>query len=169
MGLRRGTVRVDPYTELWADEFERERQRLDTRFGVRLLAIEHIGSTSIPGLAAKPLIDMQAAVQSLDQVDDILTVLRTMGYAVMPERVYPDRVFLPKGPEQRRTHHLNLVLLDSDRWRDPLTFRDRLRSDPVLRDEYASLKSRLAVQHPNDRDAYTDGKADFIRAVLGRS
>lgn len=134
----------------------------------RLLAIEHIGSTSIPGLASKPLIDMQAAVESLDQVNDILAVLRTTGYVVMPERVYPDRMFLPKGPEQRRTHHLNLVLFDSDRWRDPLTFRDRLRSDPVLRDQYAALKSRLAVQHPNDRDAYTDGKAEFIEAVLGR-
>lgn len=169
VGLRRGTVRVAHYTELWADEFERERERLDTRLGVRLLAIEHIGSTSIPGLASKPLIDMQAAVESLDQVDDILDVLETMGYAVIPERVYPDRVFLPKGPEQRRTHHLNLVLLDSDRWRDPVTFRDRLRSDPVVRDEYAALKSRLAALHPNDRDAYTDGKADFIAAVLGRS
>lgn len=166
VGLRRGTVRVDPYTELWADEFERERERLDTSLGARLLAIEHIGSTSIPGLAAKPLIDMQAAVESLEHVDDILAVLRTMGYAVMPERVYPDRVFLPKGPEQRRTHHLNLVLLDSDRWRDPVRFRDRLRTDPLLRDEYAALKARLAGQHPHDRDAYTDGKADFIRAVL---
>jgi GrpB-like predicted nucleotidyltransferase (UPF0157 family) len=166
VGLRRGTVRVDPYTELWPAEFERERERLDARLGSRLLAIEHIGSTSIPGLPAKPLIDMQAAVESLDQVNDILMVLRTLGYAVMPERVYLDRVFLPKGPEQRRTHHLNLVLLDSDRWREPLMFRDRLRSDPVLRDEYAALKSRLAVEHPHDRDAYTDGKAGFIGAVL---
>lgn len=78
-------------------------------------------------------------------------------------------MFLPKGPEQRRTHHLNLVRFDSDRWRDPLTFRDRLRSDSVLRDRYAALKSRLAEEHPNGRDAYTDGKAEFIGAVLGRS
>lgn len=168
VGLRRGTVRVDPYTELWAAEFDRERERLDTHLGARLLAIEHIGSTSIPGLAAKPLIDMQAAVKSLDQVDDILVVLKTMGYAVMPERVYPDRVFLPKGPEQRRTHHLNLVRFHSDQWHDPLSFRDRLRSDPPLRNQYAALKNRLAVQHQDDREAYTDGKAEFIAGVLRR-
>ena len=60
------------------------------------------------------------------------------------------------------------MLLDSEQWREPLTFRNRLRFDPVLREEYAALKSRLAVRHPNERDAYTDGKAEFIRAVLGR-
>ncbi|GAA5124604.1 hypothetical protein GCM10023339_46350 [Alloalcanivorax gelatiniphagus] len=90
-------MRVDHHTELWAGEFERERKRRDSHLRVHLLAIEHIGSTSIPGLAAKPLIDMQAAVESLDQVNDSLVVLKTMGYAVMPERVYPDRVFSAQG------------------------------------------------------------------------
>lgn len=129
VGLSRGTVRIDSHSADWSTAFEVEKRTLLSRLGPRLLRIEHIGSTAVPGLAAKPLIDMQAAVPPLSGLDSVLTDLAELGYCVMPERWYAGRFFLPKGPESHRTHHLNLVLSGSDDWLQPLMFRDRLRAD----------------------------------------
>lgn len=167
VGLERGTVQLQVYDPGWANEFEQERQRLLDVFGNRLIAIEHIGSTSVPGLSAKPIIDMIAAVESFNDLGDFIEPLQKLGYEYMPERMFTDRKFFPKGPRSNRTHHLNLVLKSEvDQWESPLLFRDYLRNRQDARDEYAQLKSSLAQKYGHNRENYTKSKNDFIQHIL---
>lgn len=160
-------VEVVAYDPRWAEEFERERAQLEVALGEHVLEIEHIGSTSVPGQAAKPIIDMIAAVRSLDDVAQLIVPLQALGYEYMPERMFATRKFFPKGPQTSRTHHLNFVLTDDpEQWAQPLAFRDYLRTHLDTRDAYADLKQQLAKTHPDDRAAYTAAKAGFIRDVL---
>ncbi|HET6747061.1 MAG TPA: GrpB family protein [Candidatus Saccharimonadales bacterium] len=167
IGLERGTVRLQAYDPNWAIEFERERQRLLDVFGDRLIAIEHIGSTSVPGLPAKPIIDMIAAIRSFDELENFVEPLQELGYEYSPERMFTDRKFFPKGPHSSRTHHLNFVLNDdANQWASPLLFRDYLRNHQEARNEYARLKFLLAGKYSNDREMYTKSKSDFIQRAL---
>jgi GrpB-like predicted nucleotidyltransferase (UPF0157 family) len=167
LGLQRGTVEVMAYDLRWAEEFALERQRLLDGLGDRVLVIEHIGSTSVPGLAAKPIIDMIAAVKTFDEVERMIQPLEKLGYEYMPERMFEDRKFFPKGPRANRTHHLNFVLSDdAEQWIQPLAFRDYLRTHNDARDAYADLKQQLAKAHPDDRASYTAAKSEFIQAIL---
>lgn len=167
IGLARGMVEVVAYDPRWADEFVRERQRLLDILGARVLAIEHIGSTSVPGLAAKPIIDMIAAVRTLDDVEQMIASLQALGYEYMPERMFVDRKFFPKGPRSKRTHHLNFVLVDdAKQWMQPLQFRDYLRTHSDTRDAYATLKQQLAEAHSEDRAAYSAAKSEFIENIV---
>lgn len=167
IGLPRGTVELLSYNPLWAEEFEKEKSALEAVFGSRLLAIEHIGSTSVPGLAAKPIIDMVAAVDSFDSLENFIEPLRVMGYEYMPDRMFADRKFFPKGPASNRTHHLNLVLIGNlEQWIQPIAFRDYLRTHEDARNRYAHLKLSLATKYADDRAAYTRAKSDFIQSIL---
>lgn len=170
IGLKRGTVALMPHDPRWAEEFEREKRVLLETFGDRILAIEHIGSTSIPGIPAKPLIDILVAVESLDDIDDFIGTLPTLGYQYMPERRFADRQFFPKGPESKRTHHLSLVEPDSETgWNSHTLFRDYLRTHEAERAEYARLKERLAAEFADDRERYTDGKQDFVLEIIAKA
>ena len=166
IGLQRGTVQILPYDPQWAHEYELEKQRLMTALGDTIIAIEHVGRTSVPGLAAKPLIDIVVAIDSFERLPAIIHTLTAMGYEHMPERVSDERAFFPKGPRQRRTHHLSFVLQGSDGWRQTITFRDYLRQHPERRNAYAALKQQLASAHADDRYAYTAAKHDFIEQTL---
>lgn len=127
IGLKRGTVELVEHNPDWSILFEQEKQLLLETFGDRILAVEHIGSTAIPGIIAKPIIDINVAAESLDDIDDFIIKLQELGYEYIHERRYADRQFFPKGPSERRTHHLNLVELDSQTaWVNQLLFRDYL-------------------------------------------
>jgi GrpB-like predicted nucleotidyltransferase (UPF0157 family) len=165
IGLARGAVDLRPYDPVWAQRFDLERTALLT-YVPELLEVEHMGSTSIPGIEAKPVIDMQASLRSLSDWQRVVPRLVPRGYTFMAERVYESRVFLPKGPEGLRTHYLSLIEAGSEEWRVRLRFRDALRSDPALRLEYQDLKRRLARRHVSDRPAYTDAKSAFVARVL---
>lgn len=167
IGLKRGTVKVVGYSPNWPKEFEAEKQKLIDTFGDKILAIEHIGSTSIPGLAAKPIIDMVAAVKSFDDLPEFVNGLQKLGYEYMPERMFDNRKFFPKGSQENRTHHLNLVLQnDPEQWTKPIAFRDYLRTHETERDEYAKIKTNLAKQYANDRAAYTRLKDNFFQSII---
>jgi GrpB-like predicted nucleotidyltransferase (UPF0157 family) len=167
IGLKRGTVQITPYSPHWSVEFEDEHQKLLDMLGGKIIAVEHIGSTSVPGLSAKPLIDMIAAISSFDELSDFIEPLQTLGYEYMPERMYLGRKFFPKGPRLKRTHHLNLVLKDDfEQWTSPLLFRDYLRKHKDAREEYAQLKTFLTAQYGHNREAYTKSKGDFIQHIL---
>lgn len=166
IGLKRGTVALMPYQETWPKLFSEERQRLLEAFNGEVTDIEHIGSTSIPGLAAKPLIDMMAVIDSLGSYQQYLEPLQALGYEFMPERVFDDRVFLPKGAREQRTHHLSLVLKDSPQWVNSLLFRDYLRTHPEARKEYQELKLSLVTSYADDRAAYTKEKSAFIENII---
>jgi len=169
LGLDRGTVRVVPHRPAWAALFAEEAARLRAALGDRVLAIEHVGSTSVPGLAAKPILDLAASVPDLADAEALLPALAALGYQHKPDPDLPERLYLVKGPAERRTHHLSLAEPASRFWREHLRFRDLLRADATLAAEYARLKLALAERHPHDRPAYQAGKQAFIDDALGRA
>lgn len=170
IGLKRGTVKVVGYNPNWHKEFEAEKQRLLDTFGEKILAVEHIGSTSIPGLAAKPIIDMVVAVKSFDDLPEFIEGLQKLGYEYMPERMFDSRKFFPKGSQENRTHHLNLVLQnDPEQWIKPVVFRDYLRTHETEHKQYAKLKTNLAKQYADDRATYTKLKDDFFQLVIDKA
>jgi GrpB-like predicted nucleotidyltransferase (UPF0157 family) len=132
--------------------------------------IEHVGSTAIPGLAAKPVIDLQAPVEHLGVANAVASVIAPHQWHYVPpgldQRSY--RRFFVKVHDDRRVAHLHLMTASNRRWRQQLAFRDALRADPALVDAYGQLKIQLAGAHHDDREAYTAGKRQFVHDVLLR-
>ncbi len=167
IGLARGTVDLRPHDKKWEEEFRDERNLLQQMFNGKILQIEHVGSTSIPDLMAKPIIDIDAVVDSFEEIDnEFIQKLQNLGYEYMPERMFVDRKFFPKGPRSKRTHHLNFVLPKSKKLEDDLLFRDYLNKSPEHRKEYQSLKIELAKKYQADRGEYTKQKERFILNII---
>jgi len=166
IGLRRGAVMLVEYDPTWASEFEREKQLLLDVFGNKVVAIEHIGSTAVPGLPAKPIIDIEVGLRKFDDYKELVPLAETLGYIFMPDRIFDGYVFMPKGPEERRTHYLHFAAFNSDEWNNVIRFRNILRANPKIRDEYAALKAKLATANTNDRANYAANKADFILQTI---
>ena len=158
-----------PYEETWPAQFLREKERLLHLCPGEILGVEHFGSTAVPGMPAKPVIDILAGIRSIDDADALLERLVRHGYITSREfnAMLRDRKWLMRAENGRRTHHLHLVELGSEQWHDRLRFRDLLRRSPQLARSYAELKDRLAAQHPVDREAYTEAKTAFVVAALG--
>ena len=127
--------------------------------------VHHVGSTAVPGLDAKPIIDILVGVDGLDVSRACFEPLAGLGYLYAPYRSEEMHWFCKPHPS-RRTHHLHLVPTESSRFADELGFRDRLRATPETARAYANLKRELATHFRDDRDAYTEAKADFIGEVL---
>ncbi len=161
-------VVVVPYDAAWPSRFRREARRLQAALLAAAPVIEHIGSTSVPGLAAKPVIDLLVGVRSLDAFASHVDRLAACGYEYVPayEATLPERRFFRRRLRGIRTHHVHVVELNGPCWRRYLAFRDRLRADAALASNYATLKSALAARFAADRDAYTDGKTGFVEAAL---
>lgn len=130
--------------------------------------VEHIGSTAVPGMTSKPVIDIMAPVASLDESRPAIDRVATAGYVHFPYRPDVMHWFCKPSPAHR-THHLHLVPFGSSLWTARLAFRDALRRHPALAAEYAQLKMELARRHRTDREAYTDGKTEFVDTVLRRA
>lgn len=157
-----GRIRVVPYDSSWPERFERERELLLGVLDDHVLGgIHHVGSTSVPGLAAKPTIDIMAGVAGLEEARACFAPLAQAEYDYAPYR--PDEMhwFCKPDPVQR-TFHLHLVPHHSRRFAATLAFRDLLRTDPARAADYEALKHRLAERFADDREAYTAAKADFI-------
>ena len=166
LGLKRGTVKLAKAHDEWAQLFEKEKQLLLDTLKDRIIAIEHVGSTAIKGVPAKPIIDIRIAVSSLDDsyIKGFIAPLEKLGYSYMHK--YLDRHFFAKGPEENRTHHISIVKAGSDSWNDAILFRDYLRNNKQTREEYASLKQKLAKQFSEDRASYTKAKEEFIQKII---
>lgn len=169
LGLARGTVRLVPHQDEWVNQFAEEAARLADGLGSGALTVEHVGSTAIHPIDAKPIIDILVAVNSLDEAENLTPVLKTLGYTRKPKGDLPDRRFFVKGPEDARTHHLSLTQIGSPTWVGHVLFRDYLRSNEQTRSEYQMLKRALAERYPSDRDTYTKEKAPFITEILKRA
>jgi GrpB-like predicted nucleotidyltransferase (UPF0157 family) len=159
---------VSPYSAEWPDIFRSIREELLGVFSPLVVAIEHIGSTSVPGLAAKPVIDVLLGAQSLTDIESRIGPLGELDYAYVSkyEREIPMRRYFVKLPTTSLRVHLHGVELGSPIWREHLAFRDALRGDAGLRAQYQTLKLRLAEEFADDKSAYTDAKGPFVRAVL---
>jgi GrpB-like predicted nucleotidyltransferase (UPF0157 family) len=153
----------------WAEQAAGERDQLLDLLAPWLVDdVHHVGSTAVPGLPAKPIIDLMAGVRSLDDAPGVAPVLEPHGWNyVAPELdARPWRRFFVKVAAGRRVAHLHLLEPTAPRWAEQLRFRDRLRVSPELAREYAELKRRLAEQFAGDREGYTEGKAAFVQRVL---
>jgi len=169
IGLRRGTVKLVAHHAKWAEYFGEEKQLLLKILGEKVLDIRHIGSTSISGVPAKPILDILAAVETLADVGAFTQDLNKIGYVDKGDGGIPGRRFFVKGAEAKRTHHLNFCEMNSFFWRSHLAFCDYLERHPESASEYSTLKVELADSFPNDRGAYTAGKEVFVRSILDRA
>ncbi len=165
-GVRDAVVEIVEYNSAWPAMYEAERERLAPLLGD--VEIHHFGSTSVPGLAAKPVIDMIALVPDLDA--PVARLVESAGYQFPPafNASLVHRRFLCYPTASYRTHHLHLVD-EREELELRLRFRDRLRADPALAQEYATLKRSLAARHRDDREAYTEAKAAFVKRWSGRT
>ena len=161
-------VYVVPYDPAWPQWYEEEKARLQADIGAYVHSIEHMGSTAVPGLAAKPVIDILIGVHSLADAAQFIPPLVTRGYEYVQryESEMPFRRYLHRKIEGVHTHHLHMVEPQTQFYRSQLAFRDYLRQHPQACREYADLKLALAERYRNDRVAYTDAKSDFINAIL---
>jgi GrpB-like predicted nucleotidyltransferase (UPF0157 family) len=161
-------IAVIPYDSAWISRFEEEQALLEEALAPWLAGgVHHIGSTAIPGLSAKPIIDMMAGVRDLAEAQDAYEPLRALSYVSTPHRPSIAHHFSkPCARLRETTHGLHLTEPGSDLWRERLAFRDALRDHAVLMNQYEDLKLRLAQEHPGDLGAYTAGKRDFVGRVL---
>ncbi len=175
---------VVAYRALWPQQFEQVaaalRQAMSEAMSeatnkaadgdaTAVFAIEHIGSTAVPGLCAKPVLDVLLGVAQLAQAEALAPALADIGYRYRPEheaQILQRRYFVRDADTAWPRVHLHAVIHDGPLWRQHLHFRDRLRHDAGTRQAYAELKQRLAAEHAHDKVAYTNAKAPFIRAVL---
>jgi len=164
LGLPKGTVKLEPHSEQWHQLFTEEKTRLLQAVGDYVIAIEHVGSTAICGISAKPIIDIAVSVERFADGEKCVEPLENIGYEYRGEHGIAGRFYFVKG--EPRTHHLHMVLETSDFWRSHLLFRDYLRENPATAKEYEELKLKLAREYLDDRDAYLRGKSDFIENIL---
>ena len=161
------TVVLEPYSPQWPINFASEEQRIRHALAGLDIDVHHTGSTSVPGLRAKPIVDIAAPVHSLAEARQAVPVLEHdswLFWADDPNRAY--RLWFLRPTPAARTHHLQIMQHDHPELHNLLLFRDALRADPLLRDAYGALKERLAAVHRLDRNAYTDAKSGFVREVL---
>ena len=159
-------IQIVTYDPQWARLFLEEQKALLPVLNPWLVGpIEHIGSTAVPGLSAKPVIDIMAAVDTLEDSGGAIPAVRKLEYLHAPYRQEVMHWFCKPHPSFR-THHLHLVPHKSPLWTARITFRDRLREDQNIAAEYTALKLSLAASFPHDREGYTDGKSEFINRVL---
>lgn len=167
IGLKRYTVRVVEHQPQWATLFQAELDFLVKETGDLIIEIHHIGSTAVPGLPAKPILDIAAIVQSKDDIPSIILRLIPHGYIDRGDSGQDGGYLLVKDSQPDvRTIHLHIIEITDEQWRDYLKFRDILRGNAALREEYAALKQNLAKMHAQNRGLYTSSKNEFIQNVL---
>jgi GrpB-like predicted nucleotidyltransferase (UPF0157 family) len=167
LGCERHLVRLMPYQPAWAELFRQEAERLSAALGDQVVGIEHVGSTAVPGLDAKPILDIVVAVRDMTNAAAFEQALTPLGYLHQAVNDRPGRLYFVKRlPDDRSTHHLNITELGTECWFTHVAFRDYLREHPQAREEYRALKQDLARRYRHDRAAYQEGKEEFIRRIL---
>ena len=162
------SVELAAPSDQWPRAFDALADALAPLFAGTGARLEHIGSTAVPGLVAKPVLDVLLGVPALEVVEGRRAALQGLGFRYRPEYedVLPQRRYFTRDPGPGLRVHLHGLVLGSPAWRDHLAFRDALRGDDALRDAYAALKQSLALRFAQDKAAYTDAKAPFIARVL---
>jgi GrpB-like predicted nucleotidyltransferase (UPF0157 family) len=159
-------VTIANYSPLWPRKFAEEQSRLAAQLPAAAI-IEHIGSTAVPGLAAKPVIDILIGLPDFDLADELVPRIVSMAYEYVPkyETELPLRRFFRKERDGIRTHHIHMVGIGTDFWNRHLLFRDHLRAHPEIAAQYAALKLALAERDWRDVNEYADAKTEFIRRI----
>ena len=167
IGQHKRVFELVPYQSVWIDHFNREADRIRTALGDKALQIEHVGSTSILGMAAKPVIDIMVAVEKLTLSSDLILPLVSIGYEYFPVDTVPGRMFFAREVRPGiRTHHLNLAEKVSAFWENQLLFRDYLRENDQLASEYIQLKRDFVDYYARTNHLDREWKSEFIAKVL---
>jgi GrpB-like predicted nucleotidyltransferase (UPF0157 family) len=164
LGLEAGVVRLVEYEARWPALFAAEQQRIRDHCGTLALNLEHIGGTSIPGMCAKPILDIVAGHPCAHLAEAYVTALQHAGYEPRGERGVPGRQFFRRG--QPRAYHVHVVEEGGSLWRDYLAFRNYLRAHPEPARRFADLKRALAARFFDDREAYMTAKSSHVQEIL---
>jgi GrpB-like predicted nucleotidyltransferase (UPF0157 family) len=167
LGLASAHVSLMRAHDAWAAAYERERVKIAAALGDQMIRIEHVGSTSIPDVPAKPILDILVGVHDFHDARVCVGPMMAIGYSYRGENGIPERHYFVKG--EPRTHHVHMVEAQSENWRITLRFRDLLRIHPDLAGEYSREKERLARMHFDNREAYQREKDRVIESILGRN
>ena len=157
---------IRDYDTTWPDQFSMLAARVKAVLGTLVLRVEHVGSTAVPGLAAKPVIDMDVVLASPSDLAEVIRRLGALGYVHEGDLGFVGREAF-RWPSGEARHHLYALIAGASELRRHLAFRDALRSNRAVRDAYAALKRSLALQYSQDRQAYTEGKSAFITNIVG--
>ncbi len=166
MALKRGIVELSEYTPVWSEEYQSEEKLLKKVLGNKIKEIHHIGSTSIKGLKAKPVIDILIVIDSLNEISEIEEILKPYDYENRGQQGVADRYFFAKGPEDARSHYIHFVEPNSNTYYNQVYFKRYLLEHPEYIKEYCNLKQELAVKYANERPKYTQGKNEFITSII---
>lgn len=167
LGLQQNTVTLLPHDPAWLEEFRREAA-LVRKSSTQIINIQHIGSTAIPGLDAKPIIDLLAGMPgekaeiSEAQAQSWIAHFSSIGYHFGQNASTPERLFFYRGSKDFKTHHLHVVVHNQQAWHNLIAFRDYLKAHPAAVQQYATLKSELASRYKDQRERYTQAKSQFI-------
>jgi GrpB-like predicted nucleotidyltransferase (UPF0157 family) len=164
LGLPRGRVLLVPHDEVWHQLFREEKERILDAANDRSLAVEHIGSTAVCGISAKPILDIMVGIPEFLPQLPFSEALGKLGYEFKGENGIPERHYFGKG--EPRCVHLNVVRFGGEFWLSHIAFRDYLKQSRSAAREYEQLKLSLAEHFPNDRESYTNGKVEFIERIL---
>lgn len=165
VGLERGKVALMPHNPEWDNIFQSEKKRLLKALGKTVLDIQHVGSTAIPNISAKPIIDIAILVTSLGETGKRGGLMEKLGYYKKKEE-RKDRLLFIKGPEEDRMVYVHIGDGSSDEVREMILFRDHLLQNPAVAEEYMRMKQKLAGKYPHDRESYTAAKGEFIKQML---
>lgn len=167
LGLQRGTVRLEPYNPEWRELFETEKSALKEVLSDKFVAAEHVGSTAIPGMKAKPILDLMLAILDLENWEWVKEPLAKVGYEFRRDfRKEQGHILFVKGPEENRTHYLKITELHSDFWNEHILFRDYLINNSQYREKYQDLKEKLFDEYAGNREPYTRDKEEFVRKII---
>lgn len=166
MALQRGTVELENYNDNWEKQYKKEEELLKQVLGDRIIEIHHIGSTSIKGLKAKPIIDILIVIKSFNEISKIEELLKNYGYINRGQQGVSDRYFFAKGPEIARTHYIHFVEPKSNTYYNQVYFKKYLTYHPEYIEKYCNLKEELANKYANERPKYTASKNEFITNVI---
>lgn len=169
IGLQRKKVKLLSYNLEWKRLYKKEEELLCSSIGKYIEDIQHVGSTAIPGVKAKPIIDIAIGVKSLKAGEKCIKPLEKLGYKYKQGAGIKGRHFFVKGSEKNRTYYIHIEKINSQLWKNHILFRDYLRKHKEAVKEYNELKEKLAEKHKDDRDAYTIEKAIFIQKILKKS
>lgn len=161
-------IQIVPYDPRWAIEFARLRDHLLEAIGDLALAVEHVGSTAVPGLPAKPILDIDVVLGSAEHVPEAIARLAEIGYRHVGDLGIKGREAFDRATDTS-AHHLYVVVQGSEPWRNHIQFRDYLREHPASAEAYARLKRSLADEFQNDREKYTNAKTKFVEEVLSNA
>lgn len=168
MGLKVGIVRLEKYNYRWKDLFEKEKEYLEEKFKDIAVEIEHIGSTSIEGLSAKPIIDIAVGVNKLKDFEKVKKYFIDEPYSIKEDSDF-DEILIRKGSEENRTHFIHVMEIDSKRYKDTIAFRDYIKKHSEMLKEYENLKTDLAKKYSNNRKMYTNSKNEFIQKIIKKA